>query len=344
MACKVESKLKVGFHEEHGRVWDGQQWSCGWKPAASATEPAIAIFPNKKEMVMPSILAGDLEGKGILKIKVDIANTRTKKEAKEVFWSAESPHFGVMRVIHKRDCDKQTFSALVNKVGQLTQISNKAVKGHVDFSDKLLAIVGERVISEDIMEKAKITSLRDKVKEDYQHEIDQFEWVVEPTSADAKAPETKTQVGESSGNQLGKPPAAAEAPANQPNNPAAAEARAKRPTQPAAAKVTTEAPAKPPPTEPAAAKVTTEAPATRPKQRAAAKDGASETKQAAAVQEAPCESGASSSAPKKQAQSATASASSSFTRPLPRIPRSFQISRKRRKTAAEEDHEASKAF
>ena len=66
---------------------------------------AVAVFPDKSTIVVPGVLNGDVEGKGILKIHKTLEQeAAAKKGGKSVtppVWEGVSDHFGRFLLLPK---------------------------------------------------------------------------------------------------------------------------------------------------------------------------------------------------------------------------------------------------
>ena len=182
--------LRVGYHEEHMRVWDGENWSVGWADSTDPLSAAVATFSCGKQIIVPSVLAGDLEGKGIIKITkpAPAAKKPAVASQQDTIWEGNSEAWGRLQVVNKIDSTKNKFSALVHKGGQLTQVSAKSVKYNLKFGDKIMAAVGKKVIEDNIQTKPEVVACRDKVRLEYQKELEDLpEGQPAEVAAEAKA-------------------------------------------------------------------------------------------------------------------------------------------------------------
>ena len=163
------------------KVWDGQCWSIGFKDSGDPLAQAEAVFEDGKTVYVPNLLEGDLAGKGL--IQIDHPKPATKKSGavgqkkssdskNPPLWEGTSEAFGRLRVGHKVDSEKNTFSCLIANSGQLTQCSAKSVKYQITFGDKVMTEVGERAIRDNLTEKSQVVACRDQVRAELQQELD----------------------------------------------------------------------------------------------------------------------------------------------------------------------------
>ena len=197
--------MRLGFHEEHGRVWDGQAWSVSWKTGTDPCDAAVAVFACGKEVVCPNLLAGDLAGKGYMKIEKPVPKKRASaQDAKDPpIWEGEVEGFGRLVILNKIDKDKQKFAALVNKSGQLTQFSAKSCKNNIEMGNKLMTIVAQRCVEQKVSGKPEIVAIRDAVRQEHREELDQLpppeEPKPEPAAGKVTAGKSKPTASEPAG-------------------------------------------------------------------------------------------------------------------------------------------------
>ena len=171
-AAKSVPTLRVGFHEEHGRFWDGRRWNTSWEKASDPMSAAVAIFSDGSRLICPNLLAADLEGKGILRIERPEADTGKKHVIKPPIWEGVSEGFGRMMVVNKIDSCKDKFASLMTKGGQLTQCSAKSCKYNLPLGEKILKLTGMRIIEKNINNKADVVKARDEIREELKDELE----------------------------------------------------------------------------------------------------------------------------------------------------------------------------
>ena len=185
--AKHPDGVKPGYDEELQRVWDGNNWSIGWKEG-ERTDAAVAVFADGSEITVPHVLVGDLLEKGVaLRAKPSYcpgsANTASKSK-KESFWTGEHPTLGTLQVLTGLDSEKNHFARLMTKKAppkQIIQVSNRSVNGNLELGKTICKEVGLKMIETKtgMEDKKTLYAWRDEIKDTMEKNV--------PKAAEANA-------------------------------------------------------------------------------------------------------------------------------------------------------------
>ena len=129
------------------------------------------MFSDNTQLIVPNLLAGDLEGKGFLKIQRPDPAEASKKQVKPPIWEAVSEGFGKLMVVNKIDSSKDRFASLVNRKGQLTQATARSCKFNINFGNEFMKRVGQAVVEKKIDKKEDVVKIRDELRKELEPEL-----------------------------------------------------------------------------------------------------------------------------------------------------------------------------
>lgn len=161
----------MGYHEEMGKVWNGRNWSVGFKEQDSEFGPAIALFADGSEMNVVTMLFGDLQSKGLVQASKPVAKASAKGKSRKssgsnTFWHSLGSSGERLAVKTEKNTKKEEFAVLLvdgNRKCQLTCKSTGLGLDQVLIILKEVALVASESKN---FEKKYLYEIRDKKIED----------------------------------------------------------------------------------------------------------------------------------------------------------------------------------